>query len=92
MALTNKANVMSIVRSALKIVGALAIASGFADADQTGAITSNIEVLVGTIMTLVGLFMSLWEHTPDEATAPPKSIVPPADVAAVMALNPEKTS
>lgn len=101
----NRDNVMSLVRSGLKIVGMLVVTTGFSDADTTNQIASQIEILVGTIMTLAGLFMSLWEHTPDAppvtlvkladgtyvpvATLPPTSILPPADVAAAMAQHPE---
>jgi hypothetical protein len=101
----NRDNVMSLVRSGLKIVGMLVVSAGFANADTTGQIVAQIEILVGTVMTLAGLFMSFWEHTPDAppvtlvkladgsyipvATLPPTSILPPADVEAVMAQHPE---
>lgn len=68
----NRDNVLSLTRSALKIVGALAISMGFATSDQAGEIASQLEILVGTVMTLAGLFMSFWEHTPD---APPVTLV-----------------
>lgn len=86
MTIYNTDNAMSLVRSVLKIGGALAISAGFSDSEHIGAITSNLEVLIGTAMTLIGLVMSLWEHTPDEIplrTLAPESI--PADVAAKIA-------
>lgn len=103
----NKDNIQSVARSALKIIGALCVAAGFATAGQIDQITSLVLELVGTVLTLVGLFMSLWKHTPDAppvtlvqredgsyvpvATLPPKSILPPAEVAAAMAQHPEPT-
>lgn len=90
----NKDNTLSLARSALKIVGAMAIAMGYASTGQVDQITTGLFEMIGTAMTLGGLFWSLWHHTPDEvpaSSAPPitlRTLAPdsiPPDVAAKMA-------
>lgn len=86
-------NVLSLVRSGLKIVGALCLTIGIGSAGQIDAIAAGILDIAGTGMTLAGLFWSLWHHTPDGGQpvtlrrfADTSPI--PADVAAKMAANP----
>lgn len=92
----NRDNTLSLIRSGLKIFGAIAMTAGLASAGQVDQITAGLLDIIGTSMTLGGLFWSLWHHTPDElpvATRAPtpltlKNLDPsglPGDVAAVMA-------
>lgn len=70
----SKENVLSLLRSGLKIVGAILLASGIGSAGEFDALQTAIMNIAGTGMTLAGLFWSLWDHTPDGQGAPLKLI------------------
>lgn len=66
-------NLMSLVRSGLKIAGSMAVAFGLASAGQVDALTTALLQALGGIAVAVGLFASFWVHTPDAPPAtPPK--------------------
>lgn len=82
-------NILSLARSALKIVGALLLTFGVGTAGQVDALGAGVVDIVGTVLTLSGIFWSLWNHTPDGEpvmklrTLDPMSL--PADVRERMA-------
>lgn len=63
----NKDVWLSHLRSVLKIAGTAIAAFGLAEAEALGPLIDAIVVAVGAVITAVGMFMSVWEHTPDEA-------------------------
>ncbi len=67
----NQDNIMSLVRTALKVVGTLlvAYAGGKVGQGQVDALSIAIEGALGGILTAGGIFWSFWHHTPDEPTA-----------------------
>ena len=61
----NNSNIQSLLRSALKIGGTVIVAFGIANAGQADVLVTAAEAALGAVITLAGLVMSLWEHTPD---------------------------
>jgi hypothetical protein len=67
--MNNTDNWQSLLRSTIKIIGAVIVTLGFASAGQVDVISTAVLEFVGAAITIVGLFMSLWHHTPDAAPA-----------------------
>lgn len=65
--MNNTDNWLSLARTALKVVGTIAVTTGVAEAGQVDALTTALLTGVGGIVTAIGIFWSIWEHTPDEA-------------------------
>lgn len=63
---------MSHIRSALKVGGAVAVAFGVAEVDQIEPLIAAVITASGAVMTAIGIFMSIWDHTPDAAPEAPK--------------------
>jgi hypothetical protein len=71
--MNNTDNWFSLMRSVFKIVGTVIVTLGFATAGQVDTIVTAATSVIGSSITLIGLFMSMWTHTPDEA---PKAVTP----------------
>lgn len=67
--MNNMDNWQSLMRSVFKITGAVIVTLGFANAGTVDAISTAAIEVIGSSVTLVGLFMSIWHHTPDAAPA-----------------------
>lgn len=67
--MNNTDNWMSLLRSSIKIIGAVVATLGFASAGQVEAVSTAVITTAGGMITLVGLFLSLWQHTPDVIVA-----------------------
>lgn len=56
----NQDQILSLIRSVLKTVGAAAVTKGFGD-------SSVVEAVIGAVVAIVGFWLSHRAHTPDKA-------------------------
>ena len=76
----NYDNIMSLVRTALKVGGTLmvAYAGNKIGQGQIDALSTAIEGAVGGTLTAAGIFWSFWHHTPDAPASASEAPAKPA--------------
>lgn len=60
----NTDNRMSLIRTGLKVIGAILATKGVMTVDQSNELLPLAEILVGGIISMAGLVMSWKKHTP----------------------------